>query len=378
MLRATRRVLSLSPGNAMAHYLQAVMAARAGKYELARTLYARTGGGLDDLPAALLLSGSLDYQAGNHQRAIERLGRLVAIRPDNAKARRLLAAAKWRIGETAAVVAILEPLAARGDADSYSLTLLARALLRSGEPARAASLLARAGRPQATGTLIAAGQADLAALRRDAQRGGPAGEVLLIRALIADGGSDEALARAQRLQANDPGVPATHLIAGDVLSARGAFAAAAEQYRKAANLAFTEPTALRLVEALERAGKAEAAARVLQLFLEQNPRSVNAQLLAAGRFMAVGQWRQAIAIYEGLRRRLGNNDAALLANLAIAHAQAGEAERALAFARRAWSLDRSNPATADVLGWLLVRSGKDKAAGLALLAQSAGGTTRTN
>ena len=46
--------------------------------------------------------------------------------------------------------------------------------------------------------------------------------------------------------------------------------------------------------------------------------------------------------------------------------------RALPLARRAWSLDRDNPATADTLGWLLFKSGR-RAEGLALLQQAARG-----
>ena len=41
-------------------------------------------------------------------------------------------------------------------------------------------------------------------------------------------------------------------------------------------------------------------------------------------------------------------------------------------ARRAWALDRDNPATADTLGWLLFKSGR-RAEGLALLEQAARG-----
>ena len=75
---------------------------------------------------------------------------------------------------------------------------------------------------------------------------------------------------------------------------------------------------------------------------------------------------EAIAIYEGLRPRIGNNDATILNNLAWAYSESGDVGRALPLARRAWALDRDNPATADTLGWLLFKSGR-RAEGLALL-----------
>jgi cellulose synthase operon protein C len=127
------------------------------------------------------------------------------------------------------------------------------------------------------------------------------------------------------------------------------------------------------VEALDRSGQGAAATGVVQLFLEQNPNNVAVQLLAAGRHMARSQWRPAIRIYEGLRARLGDRDAILLNNLAWAWSQEGENERAVRLAYKAWSLDRANPATTDTLGWILYKSGHDKAAGLALLQRASAG-----
>ena len=80
----------------------------------------------------------------------------------------------------------------------------------------------------------------------------------------------------------------------------------------------------------------------------------------------------ASAVYEGLRARIGNNDATILNNLAWAYSESGDLERAVPLARRAWALDRDNPATADTLGWLLFKSGR-RAEGLVLLEQAARG-----
>ena len=125
MLADTRAILEIAPKNPNAYYLQAMLAARAGKYELADSLYRRTGGALDDLPAAMLLAGAIEYQTGRPERAIQRLSRLVGLQPDNIKARRLLAAAQWRLGDSAATIATLRPIADRADADPYTLTLIA-------------------------------------------------------------------------------------------------------------------------------------------------------------------------------------------------------------------------------------------------------------
>jgi tetratricopeptide (TPR) repeat protein len=335
MLADTRHILSLSPSNPMAFYLQATLAARAGKFGLAKTLYQKTKGALDDQPSVMLLAGAIALETGSAEQAVQKLQRLLSMQPANAKARRLLAAAQWRLRDAGATVATLRVLADRPDADAYVLTLIGRALARQGDFTTAATYLARAAVPQqrAETALIDPPMADdeFAALRLSAEANpGDAGlQVQLIRALLGRGLGDEALARAQQLRDANPGVPDAHMLLGDALGIRGDFAGAAEAYRKAANIAFTEPVALRLVDALRRGGDRDAAANVLGVFLEQNPQSVPAGFLAASFYMDARRWDEAIALYEGLRKRIGNRDATVLNNLAWAWSQIGEFDRAL-------------------------------------------------
>ena len=63
----------------------------------------------------------------------------------------------------------------------------------------------------------------------------------------------------------------------------------------------------------------------------------------------------------------------MLNNLAWAYSEKGDYDRALPLARRAFELDKRNPATADTLGWLLFKSGRSRAEGLTLLEQAARG-----
>jgi tetratricopeptide (TPR) repeat protein len=327
----------------------------------------------------MLLAGAIALETGSAEQAVQKLQRLISMQPDNVKARRLLALAQWRLHDAGATVATLRPLADRPDADSYVLTLIGRALARQGDFTGASAYLARAAVPQqrASAALIDPPMAEdeFAALRSSAEASpGDAGlQIRLIRALIAKGFGSEALARAQRLRDANPGVPDAHMLLGDALGITGDFAGAAEAYRKAANIAFTESVALRLVDALRRIGDRDSAAKVLGLFLEQNPQSVSAAFLAAGFYMDARRWDEAIALYEDLRKRIGNRDATLLNNLAWAWGQKGELDKALPFALRAWELDPRNPATTDTQGWLLFKSGRNRAQGLALLQLAARG-----
>jgi tetratricopeptide (TPR) repeat protein len=170
-----------------------------------------------------------------------------------------------------------------------------------------------------------------------------------------------------------PGAPDAHVLVGDALAIQGDYAGAAAAYRRAANLAFSEPVALRLIEALRNSGNEAGASKVLGLFLQQNPSNVSAQTMAANSYLLAKRWPEAIALYEKVRKRLGNNDATLLNNLAWAYSETGDYGRAVPLARRAWSLEPRNPATADTLGWLLFKSGEDRMGGLALLESAARG-----
>jgi len=371
MLADARQAHQLTGGNATAYYLQAVLAARARDWSLARSLLDRAGDNLAGTPAGQLLAGAIDLGQGNDAQAALRLAPLVERQSGNRQARRLLALAQWRSGDPATAVATLRPIADLPDADSYTLALIASALERTGDRAAAARYRARAALPQARApsAFDPLGDEAFAAVRAAALRDpddGPTG-VRYASALLARGNRDEALARARHLAEANPRAPEALILLGDVLDARDDFASAAEQYRRAANLAFTEPVALRLVGALQRAGRIDAADQVLGLYLRQHPRSIPALRLYAGRLMQAGDWAGAADIYEILRARIGNNDATILNNLALAYAQQEAFDRAIPLARRAWSLDPANPATADTLGWLLFRSGRYRAEGLLLL-----------
>lgn len=316
MLAASRRAAAIRGSTAQALYLQAVLAARARNYDLARSLIQRTGGSMEGVAAVLLLRGGLDYHAGAFVQAAERLARLVAMQPDNMDARRLLGAALLGADDAGGAIDALRPLIARRDADSYALTVAARAYEAIGERDAAGALLDRAARP--------------------------------VRDVADDGWTG-----------------------GDALVAQGRYRQAADAFAHDANARFDEAAALRLVDALDRAGARVEAQRVLSLFLQQNPRNAAALRVAADWQIAAKDWPSAVRTLEVLRRRLGNRDAALLSQLAWAHAGMGQADRALVYAQAAYDLAPGSPIAADTLGVLLARMPDRRADGIALLRKAA-------
>ena len=359
MLSATRRALATRPDSAQALYLQAVLAARAGQYDLSRTLMQRTNGALDGLPGALLLGGTLDYQAGGYEQAIAKWRELVGRQPMNITARRLLGAALLRSGDAPGALDMLRPIALRGDADSYTLTLVARAFERTNQRDWAGRFLDRAAFP-ARDKSAPFGIDDSAAVLGNLANEDPADptrRVGYLRGLVDAGNTGDALVAAQALVRLAPGAPAAYLALGDTFAATARYAEAAEAYRRAADIRFDEPTMLRAVDALDRSGQRPAAANVLALFLSQNPQSIAAQRLAAHWQIAAGEFDAAIETLEGLRGRVGNRDAALLSELAFAYLGDNDAATGLAYAKAAYRIAPLNPATTDAYGWALYQTG---------------------
>ncbi len=364
MLAATRKALEARPGSPQAFYLQAVLAARAGNTDLARTLIQKTGGAIDGLPGMLLLGGTLDLQAGDTEQALGKLRQLVAMQPMNITARKLLAVALLRSDAARNALDILRPVALRGDADSYSLTLVARGFERIGDRATAARFLDRAAFPVRDPSQPFSADESLVILGAPAQErpNDPTAVVPLIRALVESGNLSGALARAQQMVRDNPGVPGAYILVGDILMVQGRSADAAAAYKQAADLRFDEPTMLRLIESLEASGRRNEASNALALFLSQNPMSIAALRLSAHWQLASGDYDAAIYTLEGLHARIGDGDAALNADLAIAYAGAGDTDRARDYGEAAYALAPGNPATADAYGWALYQAGDDKGA----------------
>ncbi|SEN37119.1 Tetratricopeptide repeat-containing protein [Sphingomonas gellani] len=349
MLASTRRALAVRPGSPQALYLQAVLAARAGRPVLARSLLDYAGDGVGSTPAALFLGGALDYAGNAPEAAVAQLRQLVGMQPNNIVARRLLGAALLRSGDPAGAVAILRPVGMRADADAYTLEVAARAMAATGNRGDAARLHDRAMRGAQGAATSFPAAADIGTLAADVDEGPtePTRVLMLIRGLIASHDGAGALAAADRLARASPGAPAAQIAAGDVRLMRGDAAGAALAFGRAADLRFDEPGLLRLVDALGRAGRAGEATRVLATYLAQNPTSTLALRLVGHWQVAAGQWSAAITSLERVRDRVGSRDAALLADLARAYAGAGRGDAALRTARAAYRL---MPGKAAVIG----------------------------
>ena len=359
MLAATRKALMARPNDPQALYLQAVLAVRARNLDLAQSLFHRAGAIDRTIPAAALVSGMIDYDKGRFEQAIGTWRDLVARQPMNLIARRALAAALLRSGDATAAIDVLRPMVNRGDADSYTLTLAARAAERLGDRIAAGRWLDRAAMGAQQTSAAFAIDGTLASFAQDAAQApdDPALGIALVRALLTNGRAAAGIDLARQWAAKRPGDPAMQRALGDALATTGQGAAAIDAYTRAADLTFDEPTMLRLVDALGRSGRAQDAAATLSLYLAQNPQSIVGQRLRAHWLVATGGGAQAIEPLEAVRHMVGNRNVALLTDLALAYVAADEPTVARRYGQAAYRLSPLTVAAIDAYGVALAADG---------------------
>jgi len=372
-LALTRRALVLAPGFPRAYFIQALIAARAENYTLARSLLARTSGALDGQAATRLLKGVLHLEGGNATLAIGEFKPLLDAQPLNIRARLLLSRAYYDDGQYDDAERTLFPLVERADAGTYALTLAARIHEALVNIDVAAQFLARAAAmtPGASQVYRGAGSLAETAPGANANPRAAAPNLRYIRALLEAGQISSALARAKTLQAANPGAPAAAIALGDCLIAAGKPADAAKAYEAAANMRYDENIALRLVETWRTAGKRDRAEYALRLLLWQNPMNIEGQRLAASFWLAAGEAARPAEALETLRSRVGSNDALLMANLAYAYTNNSKAESGLPYAAHAYRLLPASPVTSDALGWALFNTAPDDKRAIELLEKAA-------
>lgn len=344
----TRRVLELSPKNPRAYYLQAVVAARAGDYELARGLLARTRGKLDGQVGVQMLHGVVELAAGNTGAAQDALEAVLRSRPDYRPAKDLLARAIYLGGQYRYATLRFAEEIGRGDASPYLLTVVARSYEALGDRQRAGGLLD-----------LAAG-ARSAPLRVVAEQG-------TVGELLAKGQSASAETAAEAKRRSDPGSYESQALAGDVQLALGRAQAAQERYAAAAQIRMPQSLFERRFQAYIMARDLQGCGDLVEAYLIQHPGSRSALRAATWLALGSGDVERASAILAWLAENGEGSDVRLLSNLAIIQAGTGDPEGAQQYARAAYRLQRASPIATQTLGFTYVMTGTRRQDAVALL-----------
>jgi tetratricopeptide (TPR) repeat protein len=241
-----------------------------------------------------LLTGVLEYRAGNYDSAVEALERLVAMQGDNQVARHALARALAAKGDWRRVVDLFDGDVSAGRAGPDLTALVGQAWLRlaarESDPqarldrARGAAIAARtAPTRQAVAPLASSGTMPVLAQHYADNPRLAANAVPYVRALLAAHDGAAAQPVADRLRDENAGNADAQMLAGDVRMARGDSRGALIDYTNAAAIRFNEAVLVRMDAALRAAGRGADADSMTSRYLAQNPQSAVAMmLLAAG------------------------------------------------------------------------------------------------
>lgn len=391
------------PGNAPLQLLLSDFYTRVGALDLARKAAERAATGRRDDPGAALRLARLDAMAGDPAAAESRLVAAAARNPANATLPALLAELRAARGDSKAALAAIAEAQKLAPTDTNLWLREAQLRLASGDlqgANRATAVAAR--QAPANKAVLNARVATLvqskdhaAALKlvEDALRdnpGDPAISVLHANVLASAGQIDAAISTVQQLVKADPrSIPLLSTLAelqlrkGDTVSARATarsvdevikghpaaisidaeiavrekrFAAAADAFAtanvraKSANLAVRE-------FGVRREGKLVIPEQSLTRWLQDKPDDLAVTLVLAEYRLSQGDARAALALYERVLARDGNNVLALN-NAAFAAGQLGEPKAALTFAERAFARAPRSAPIADTYGWVLTRNGQ--------------------
>jgi len=369
MLVVARKIIALDGNNPRAFFMQAVLAARAGKYGLARRLMQQTGGEIENVPAVLLVEGIIEHGEGNHNAAVDKFRRLVSIQPNNRQAQNLLARSLYLAGSAIDAIDVLKPQVNRSGAAPYALWLAGRALEANDDRGQAAGLMNRAAIHDLGQASAFVAVVPLGVLRAEAQRNANDARAVVpyIRALYEAGDYDSAFAEAKRLQQGNPGASAAHILVADVAATMGNYDEALDALARARSIRFSESVMLRLVEILRAKGEMQQAGEALAQYLNYNPNNIAGLRWMAYAHLETESWSVAAHILENLRKRIGDHDALIMAGLTQAYTGLGQTEKAIAAGRIAYRVQPSSPVVSNLYGLVLMADGTRKKDGISLL-----------
>ncbi|MEL6737391.1 MAG: tetratricopeptide repeat protein [Pseudomonadota bacterium] len=326
MLGVTRALADIAPKDPRVFYLKAVLAARAGKPVLAKSLVERSGLAREGVPSALMLDALIDLQQRNFDTASETLERLVEAQPGNTRARELLARAMWLGNRNLELVDRFASDARRDEASPYLAMLVGRAFERQGNRLAAAPFLekAYAGRSQGWAAL-----ADREGLPEPTNR---------MRRLVAQERWSQTRRFSAQLTRQFAGSIDIAALAGDAALASGKPEGALEHYQEAARIRRPWPLTVKAAAAYRDFGDPLAADVLVARHLVSEPRNTEALLLAAERAARLEDWLRVSVLLDNAITLGAGNDPRLLKLRATAARALGREEEARRFERMTWEL----------------------------------------
>ncbi|OBX18302.1 hypothetical protein A9995_12530 [Erythrobacter sp. QSSC1-22B] len=341
-LAALRRASELSPGDPQIIYLNAVVAARGGNFDLARSLLLRAPASELENPAGSLLGGILDLELGYYASAAQTFDRLVQNQPDNRRLVHLLARSLMLSGGERELVARMSERASAPRASLYLKTLVGRALEALDRREEAAVLLDAAARPSNLAIAPLPSRTLPAALRFEQLDSGTDLRDF-VRDYLLRGQTGKAVTEAGEFARRHARSGDAQSLFGDALLADGEIDRAIEAYSRAAQVRQDWPLTRRLMAAYIMKDDSAAVGEVLERYLSGGRNNVSAAGLYGGWLTSRGQFGSAAAMLDSAIAHGARRDPAILALRSELAAQLGDAAGARQFAWSAYKLQPLYP-----------------------------------
>jgi tetratricopeptide (TPR) repeat protein len=316
MLKVVRQIQGISPGYPQVHFLQAVLAARAGEPVLARSLLAKSGLFQRGVPSALLLDAVIDIQQRTPDTAIATLEKLALRQPGNRRVRDLMALALWVSGRDDELIARFSGAAIAPDASPYLTMLVGRAYERRGDRERAAPLIEQA---------LASREVQLAALSSVTGLPEPTAR---LRTMVATRDGEGAQALAARLLSQSGGSSYTLALTGDAALMANDIASAMARYTRASTIRRPWPLTRKIIYTTRALGDDKAADALLARAVIGEPRNTEALLMLAQRSAESEDWARVAKLTKLVFALGAGNDPKVLDLQARAAEALGNAEEA--------------------------------------------------
>ncbi|WFL76906.1 hypothetical protein P7228_13025 [Altererythrobacter arenosus] len=364
MLRSIRHFARVAPDDRRSDNLQAVLAVRGGKYDVARTLLLRSGELQREAPSAMLLSAIIDLESGNFASAAQTLERLADLQPQNRLAQLLFARALSLGGSDKELIYRFEDLARRPSASPYLVLLVARSHEALGQRDKAAWYLDRASKAR-DGRLLALQAAALTMTDESTAQEGDAA-FSTVRTLVVSGQAAEAVRRAENLVERHSGSADVLNLAGDAHLAAGNADRALERYAKAAQIRRDWSLAKRMAAAHKARGNREAAEQMVAAQLRGEPSNGEAAAMLAVMRATKSDWKRAALLIDHAFAHGAARDVNLLALRSEAAANLGNDAEARRYSAEAHSISPMNARATQIYASSLAHDASRPAAAKAL------------
>lgn len=347
-LGALRKASEFSASAPRLAFLNAVVAARGGKFDLARSLLLRAPLAEVETPAGLLLSGVVDLELGHYGSAAQTLERLAQRQPDNPHVVRLLARSLLLGGGERELVARLAEQAAAPDASPYLRTVVGRALEGLDRREEAAVFLDAAARPGKLTIAPLPSRRLTGALHIDQPDNGVALRDF-VRESLRTGQTGRAVAEAGTFAREHAGSGDAQSLFGDALLAHGEVDRAITAYSRAARVRLDWPLTRRLMAAYLMKDDSEAVGEVLESYLAGGGSEASATALYGGWLASRGRYVSAAAVLESAIVHGAGSDPKVMAMRSAVAVQLGDIVGAREYAWRAYKLQPLYPPAINAL-----------------------------